>query len=284
MYDVIIETVIDTLKLVPFLFLAFLLLEFFEHKMNDKTRHLIKTAGKLGPGVGSVLGAVPQCGFAAMASSMYATRVITLGTLIAVFLSTSDEMLVIMLSKSDPVIFAKGLIIIAIKVIIGLVAGFIIDFIVSRNKGDSEECIHDFCESHNCHCEHGIVRSAIVHTLKIAGFILIITFVLNFVIHFYGESTLEKLLFKDSIFSPFIPALVGFIPNCASSVIITEMYLANTISFGSCIAGLLTGSGMGLMILFKLNKSMKQNFIIAGIIYLIAVFCGIIFDLFSIII
>lgn len=282
MLDVIIDTLLDAIKLVPFLFASFLLLEFFEHKMTERTHKVIKKAGKLGPLVGSVLGAVPQCGFAAMASSMYTTRVITLGTLIAVFLSTSDEMLIIMLAKQDLAVFTQGMIIIAIKVAIGIFAGFIVDFILrSRNQ---EERIHDFCEIDNCHCEHGIFRSAIHHTVKITVFILVITFVLNTAIHFLGEENLAKVLLKDSFFAPFISALVGFIPNCASSVIITEMFLSGTISFGSCVAGLLTGSGMGLIILFKVNKPMKQNFIIAAIVFVIAVFCGCLIDLFGIVI
>lgn len=278
MLDVIIDTLIDAIKLLPFLFASFLLLEFFEHKMNDRTRGVIKKAGKFGPLAGSVLGAVPQCGFAAMASSMYTTRVITLGTLIAVYLSTSDEMLIIMLAKHDVAVFIQGLIIIAIKIVIGIIAGFVIDFIM-RHKSQDEERIHDFCEIDNCHCEHGIFRSAVHHTVKIFAFILIITFVLNTAIHFLGEENLSKILLKDSYFAPFVSALVGFIPNCASSVVITEMFLSGTISFGSCVAGLLTGSGMGLMILFKVNKPMKQNFIIALIVFVIAVFCGCIIDL-----
>lgn len=282
MFDVIIDTLIDALKLLPFLFASFLLLEFFEHKMNERTRQTIKSAGKLGPLVGGLLGAVPQCGFATMASSMYTTRVVTLGTLIAVFLSTSDEMLVIMIAKNDINVVKQGLIIVAIKILIGVFVGFIVDLVLRRKKLDENERIHDFCENDNCHCEHGIIRSAIHHAFKIFIYILIINFVLNFAFHYLGEENISKILLQNSIFAPVISSIVGFIPNCASSVVITEMYLSGAISFGSCIAGLLTGSGMGLVILFKVNKPIKQNFIIIAILFLTAIVFGSLIDLIGI--
>lgn len=284
MIEVIIDTLLDALKLLPFLFFSFLLLEFLEHKMTDHTHGLIRKAGAFGPVIGGVLGAVPQCGFSAMASSLYATRVITLGTLIAIFLSTSDEMLIIMMASPDTFsAVVKGLIIIAIKVIIGIIAGFIVDFIIRRRNTQHEENIRDFCEIEKCHCEHGIFRSSVHHTVKIILFIFIVSLLLNTAIHYLGEETLSKILLKDSFFAPFLSAIVGLIPNCAASVVITEMYLANAISFGSCLAGLLTGSGVGLLILFKVNRPMKQNFIIALVVYAIGVACGVFADLFEIV-
>lgn len=280
MSEVIIDTFLDGLKLLPFLFFAFLLLEFIEHKMNSRVHRLINKAGVFGPAVGGLLGAVPQCGFSAMASGLYATGVITLGTLISVFLSTSDEMLIIMLASPKKASMAYiGFIIIIIKVIIGIVAGFLTDFILKLRKVKQTEQIRDFCEIENCHCEHGIFRSAVHHTVKILLFILLVTLILNTAIHFLGEETLSKLLLKDSFFAPFLSALVGLIPNCASSVVITEMYINGAVSLGSCIAGLLAGSGMGLLILFKVNRPFKNNIIITLIVYGIGVFCGVLIDL-----
>lgn len=282
MFHVLEHTVLDVLKLVPFVFVSFLFLEFFEHKMSKKTQAVIKKAGKFGPAVGGLFGAVPQCGFSAMASSMYSTKLITLGSLFAVYLSTSDEMLIIALSKNDATAIKKGLLIVLIKVLIGVVAGFVIDLCFVKNQKHEHEHIHEFCQSEHCECEHGIVRSAVRHTIKITLFILIVTLLLNFAIEYLGEENLSKILLKDSVFAPILAAIVGFIPNCASSVVITEMYLANTISFGSCISGLLTATGMGLVILFRVNKKLKENIYITLLLFFIAVACGMLIDLFSI--
>ncbi len=284
MFHVLEHTVLDVLKLIPFVFVSFLFLEFFEHKMSNKTQSVINKAGKFGPIVGGLFGAVPQCGFSAMASSMYSTKLITLGTLLAVYLSTSDEMLIIALSKNDAGAIKKGLIIVLIKVLIGIVVGFVVDLFFNKKENHEHEHIHEFCQSEHCKCEHGIVRSAVRHTIKITLFILIVTLMLNFAIEYLGEENLSKVLLKDSIFAPILAAIVGFIPNCASSVVITEMYLANAISFGSCVSGLLAATGMGLVILFRVNKKLKENIYITLLLFVIAVACGMLIDLFNIII
>lgn len=284
MFHVLEHTILDVLKLVPFVFVSFLFLEFFEHKMSNKTQSVIKKAGKFGPIVGSLFGAVPQCGFSAMASSMYSTKLITLGTLLAVYLSTSDEMLIIALSKNDAGAIKKGLVIVLIKVFIGVFVGFVVDLFFNKKENHDHEHIHEFCQSEHCKCEHGIVRSAVRHTIKITLFILVVTLMLNFAIEYLGEENLSKVLLKDSIFAPILAAIVGFIPNCASSVVITEMYLANAISFGSCVSGLLTATGMGLVILFRVNKKLKENICITLLLFVIAVACGMLIDLFNIII
>ncbi len=277
------HTVIDTLKLLPFLFLVFLFLEYIEHKMSEKNHELIHKAGHFGPLIGGVLGAVPQCGFSAMASNLYATRVITLGTLVSIFLSTSDEMFVIMLaSANEAKVVAKGLIIILIKIIIGLAVGFVIDFILKKKNITEHEKIHDFCEQEHCKCDHGVLRSAIHHTLRVVFFIFIVSFVLNFAIEYFGEEMLAKLLLKNSVFAPVLAGVVGLIPNCASSVIITEMYLSNAISFGSCLSGLLVGSGVGMLILFKVNRPMKKNVQILILVFVIGVLFGVVADLIGI--
>ncbi len=286
MIEVIEDTLIDALKLVPFLFLTYLLMEYLEHKTGDKTKEVIKKSGKLGPLFGAILGIVPQCGFSAAAASLYSGRVITMGTLIAVFLSTSDEMLPILISEAAPISLIVQVLL--IKLVIGAIAGFIIDAVrgliikrkkVSNKEEEAEEAIGHMCEHDHCDCEHGIIKSSIKHTLNILIFIIIITFILNTIVHFIGEENISNAIASVPFVGILVSALFGFIPNCAGSVIITELYLSNLISLGSMMAGLLVGSGIGILVLFKSNKHMKQNFTIAGLLYLIGILSGLIIDL-----
>ena len=280
MLHVLVHTLIDTMKLLPFLFLAYLGIELIEQKAGDKTTKMIKKAGKFGPVLGSLLGVVPQCGFSAAASNLFAGKIITMGTLIAIFLSTSDEMLPILISEAVPA--GTIIMILAIKVIIAIVVGMIVDLIFrKKQKEEAKEEIHKLCDEEHCHCEeHGIIRSSIIHTLQIFVYILIISFVLNIIIHFVGEETIAKLVLNVPVLGPVISSLVGLIPNCASSVILTQVYLENIISIGSMIAGLLVNSGIGILILFRVNKSKKENITILGILYLVGVISGIILDIF----
>lgn len=286
MIEVIEDTLIDALKLVPFLFLTYLLMEYLEHKTGDKTKEVIKKSGKLGPLFGAILGIVPQCGFSAAAASLYSGRVITMGTLIAVFLSTSDEMLPILISEAAPISLIVQVLL--IKLVIGAIAGFIIDAVrgliikrkkVSNKEEEAEEAIGHMCEHDHCDCEHGIIKSSIKHTLNILIFIIIITFILNTIVHFIGEENISNAIASVPFVGILVSALFGFIPNCAGSVIITELYLSNLISLGSMMAGLLVGSGIGILVLFKSNKHMKQNLTIAGLLYLIGIISGLIIDL-----
>ena len=279
MLHVLEHTLIDTIKLLPFLFLAYLVIELIEQKAGDKTTKLIKKSGKFGPVLGSLLGVIPQCGFSAAASNLYAGKIITMGTLIAIFLSTSDEMLPILISESVPV--GTIITILLIKVIIAIFAGVIIDLIFRKKANEeTKEEIHKLCDEEHCHCEeHGIIRSSIKHTLQIFVYILVISLVLNLIIHFIGEETIAKLVLNVPVLGPIISSLVGLIPNCASSVILTQVYLGNIISIGAMIAGLLVNSGIGILILFRVNKSKKENFTILGILYLVGVVSGIILDL-----
>ena len=275
------HTLVEALYTIPFLFLAFLLLEFLEHKMSNKIQQTIQKSGRFGPILASVLGAVPQCGFSAMAANLYATRIITLGTLIAVFLSTSDEMLLIMLSS--PEFAPKGLIIVLIKIIISAIIGFLVD-IICRRFSEEKQTIHEFCEHEHCHCEKGIFRSALIHTLKITLFIIVVQFALNCIMHTFGEDAIADFLSKGGFFTPIISAVVGLIPNCASSVLITELFMSNSISLGSCLSGLLTGSGIGMLILFKANRPMKQNVLILLLSFAVGSVIGIAVDLLGIMI
>lgn len=276
MKEIILDTLIDALKLLPFLFITFLIMEYIEHKFSEKSKDKISKSGKYGPVIGSLLGAIPQCGFSVMATNLYSARIITVGTLISIYLSTSDEMLPILISNGkDANTILK---ILVIKIIIGMLCGFIIDFILRKNKKDNLDIKH-LCEEEHCDCDHGILKSALKHTFSIILFIVIVTFILNLMVHFLGEENIGKLFLKDSIFSPFLSSLIGLIPNCASSVILTELYLSNIISLSSCIGGLLTGSGAALIVLFRVNKNKKDNIKIILMLYIIGVLSGIILSL-----
>lgn len=275
MLDVIIDTLKDGLKLLPFLFLTFLIIEYIEHKLDSEK--IIKKTKKYGPILGGLLGAFPQCGFGVSATNFYITRVISLGTLIAVYLSTSDEMLPIMLATGiDGFTIFK---IIALKVIIGIFFGIIIDLFLRRKKQSDE--IKELCEHENCDCSHSIILSSLKHTINILAFLLIISFILNTCFHYLGEELISKIFLKNNPLSSLISSLVGLIPNCGSSIIITELYLNGTITFGSAMAGLLTGSGVGILVLFKNNKNLKENMLILLLIYVIGVISGILIDLVS---
>lgn len=279
MKEIVLDTLLDALKLLPFLFVAFLIMEYIEHKFNEKSKNKISKAGKFGPIFGSLLGAVPQCGFSVMATNLYATRIITVGTLISIYLSTSDEMLPILISEGAKasVIFE----ILIIKMIIGMVCGFVIDFILRKKHNEKDYEIKDFCLEHHCDCNHGIIKSSVKHTLNIILFIVLITFLLNTGIHYLGEENIGKLFLKDSVFAPFVSSLIGLIPNCGASVIITELYLSGVISFASCISGLLTGSGVALLVLFKVNKNKKDNVKILLTLYLIGAISGLLIEFIS---
>lgn len=282
MKDIIIDTLIDALKLFPFLFIAFLIIELLEHKFNNKTDSIIKKSGKYGPLLGSLFGAFPQCGFSLLATNFYITRIISLGTLISIYLSTSDEMLPILISHKTNI--TSIILILSIKIFIGMVSGLFIDFII-RGKKNKETINYKLCNDDNCDCEEsGPFKSALIHTFKTLLFIIIISFVLNVIMEYKGTEFLEKLFLKDSLFSPFISSVVGLIPNCGASVLITELYINNAISFGALISGLLTGSGVAILVLFKNNPNLKENFKILLIIYLIGSLSGLIINLIKLLI
>ena len=277
MIDVILDALLDTVKILPYLFVTFIVLEFLEHKLEGKNQKILEKNKKVGPLVGGLLGALPQCGFSAVASSLYSSKVITMGTIIAVFLSTSDEMLPIMISEQASITVLLK--IIGFKVLIGIIIGFIVDLIF-RNRKKEESHITEMCNEEHCQCEHdGIVLSGLKHTLKIGFFILLANLFISLVIYFIGEETLSNLLLNKNILTYFIASLIGLIPNCASSVIITELYLSNLITIGTLLSGLLTGSGLGILLLFRNNKNMKENITILSIIYFVGVLIGIIVDI-----
>ena len=280
--EVLQDTAIDTIKLLPFLFITYLIMEYIEHKTSNKVKDVIKKSGKFGPLLGAIVGVFPQCGFSVSATNLYAGRVITLGTLISVYLATSDEMLPILLTEAVPAgtIFT----ILGIKLVLGIVAGFIIDFVIrmfrKEKVEEQEEKIEEICEQEHCHCEEGIVTSAIKHTLNITIFIFFITLVLNGIIAYIGEDTIAHFISKNVILGPIVAGLIGLIPNCASSVILTELFISNVISMPVLISGVAVNAGVGLLVLFKTNKNAKENLKIVGLLYIIGVLAGIILELF----
>lgn len=277
--DVILDTLLDTAKMLPFLFCVYLLIEYLEHKASDRLPRALRKMGPFGPIGGALLGSLPQCGFSVAASNLYSGRLISLGTLIAVFVATSDEAIPILLSHPEG---AKKLVpLIGVKIAVAIAAGIAVDLIIRLTKGrrnEEAEPYHDLCEDCGCE-EHGVFYSALKHTVKITVFVFAVSLILGLGIELIGENALNRLLMTDSPLQPLLTALIGLIPNCAASVILTDLYAAGSLSFGSVIAGLSTGAGMGLMVLFKTNKNLRENITVAGVLYLIGATAGEILNL-----
>lgn len=283
--EIILDSVTDSLKLIPFLLLTYLAMEYLEHRTGDGTRRLIGRLGKPGmdkrgrrrpgpgPVAGALLGVVPQCGFSAAASNLYAGRVITLGTLLAVYLSTSDEMLPILISQRAPAGMIMG--ILSVKAVIGMAAGLGVDLLLGRRGVAEQECIHDICEQEGCHCERGIFRSAVSHTLQISFFIFVVNLLLNLVLQSVGEEVLAGLVQNRPVLGPLLAGIVGLIPNCAGSVALTQLYMEGAMSTGAVLAGLLANSGVGFLVLVRVNHDRKENLKILGLLYGIGVAAGI---------
>lgn len=278
-FDVLADAVIDTLKILPFLFVAFLVIEFLEHKAQDKIKHLFTRAGSAGPLIGTLLGCIPQCGFSVMCANLYSSGIIALGTLVAVFLSTSDEAVILLATAENG--SYEILRLIASKIIIALIFGYAIYFIEKKKHKPHHHHSHDLCEHDHCGCEEngGVLRPALIHTIKVFGFLLLFTILIDFFVAFVGTDRLSHLLLSDSVFQPFLSAIIGFIPNCASSILLTQLYIEGTLSFGALIAGLCTNAGAGVLILFRDKTKIKENLKIVGIMYFCAVIPGIILHL-----
>lgn len=271
------HTIEDTLSLIPFLFVAFLLIELIEHKLIKNTKKLISKQNKFGPLIGSLVGIIPQCGFSVLATNLYITRILSLGTLVSIYLSTSDEMIPILLSEN--VSFEIILKLLIPKFLIGMISGFVIDYLFKKEK--KEKVNYEICDTEHCHCDkENIIFSSLKHTLKTYLFVFIVTFILNYIMDTFGNEFIEKIFLKENIFAPFISSLIGLIPNCGASVILTELYINNIISYSSVISGLLTGSGVAILVLFKNNKDLKENINILLLTYFIGAFSGVIINLF----
>ncbi|WP_294464575.1 putative manganese transporter [uncultured Anaerofustis sp.] len=274
-WDSFVDAFMDSIKIFPFLLITYIVLEYIEHKTSDKLVHIIEHAGILGPILGGIFGIVPQCGFSTAAANFYAGRIVTLGTLISIFLSTSDEMLPIMISNNAPI--SMILKVLLLKMFIGIIFGIVLDLIFRKRSlngkmhmGETDNHMHDDCSE-----SESFIMSAIKHTLNIFVFIFIISFVLNIIIAFIGEDNLSNFIFNTPIIGSLLAGLVGLIPNCAASVVITDLYLKGAICFGAMMSGLLSSAGVGLLVLFKVNKDKLENIKIVSILYFISIFCGI---------
>lgn len=308
--DALADSVIDTLKLIPFLFVTYLAMEALEHFASNKVREAVERAGTAGPVVGALLGALPQCGFSAMAATLFSGRVVTAGTLVAVILSTSDEMIPVFAAHQEPA--SRMLSIIAIKVVLGIVAGLLLDVALRllHRAGDGHAHIHELCEREHCHCEEadeldddeghdgrgdhdehhehahhhghshshhgawGIVRSACVHTIQVTAFIFFISLLFGLIIESLGVDSIRSMLAYHPVRATFIAALVGLIPNCGASVAIAELFLDGTLATGPMLAGLLSSGGVGLLVLWRTNADARQNVYVTLLVYGVAVLAG----------
>ena len=276
----ILHTLEDTAKVVPFLFLTYLFMEFLEHKAGGAPERWLRGSGKVGPLIGGALGVLPQCGVSAAATGFYTGRMITTGTLIAVYLSTSDEMLPILVSSGAPIPTILKLLV--TKLVIGIGAGFAIDGItrlVRKNKTDEQEPgIEELCERENCDCGDRFVLSALKHTVYITVFLLAFTFLLNLGIELIGEENIKSIVLDRPVLGSVLAALVGLIPNCASSVALTSLFVDGVLSSGALLSGLMVNAGIGLAILFRNNRPIKDSWRVVGILFGISVLCGILID------
>jgi hypothetical protein len=280
--EILLHTLIDTAKLLPFLFLSYLLMEFLEHRSGNAAEGWLQRSGKIGPLFGGLCGILPQCGFSAAASGLYSGRIITVGTLLSVYLATSDEMLPILISHgADPLLILKLL---GSKLLVGVVAGFAVDALYRlirrrRHYPEQEPQIEELCEREHCRCEDHFALSALKHTLQIALFILLFNLLLNLVIHGVGEEKLGTLLSDLPVLGNVLAALVGLIPNCASSVVLTELYLASILPVGATLSGLLVNAGIGLVVLFRNNRPFSDSLRVLLLLLLIGISVGILVDL-----
>lgn len=293
MLDVILDTLKDFGIVLPFLFLSYLFMEWLESRAGAGSRRLIAGSGRFAPALGGLLGAIPQCGFSAAAAGLYAGRVLSLGTLYAVFLSTSDEMLPILISeRAAPLLILK---ILAVKVVCGIFFGFLTDLVLSffRKKReappaaapaatDGEDPTACPCGCVDCGGKRGwkpILLSSLLHTAKIAAYLFATVFILNTVVFFVGEERLSDLLSSVPVLPQAAAALVGLIPNCAASVVVTELFVKGALSAGSMLAGLLSGAGIGTLILYRVNRPMRQNVAIVAVLWAMGFSVGLLFDL-----
>jgi len=268
------HALLDSLKILPFLLLTYLAIELIEHHAEEKTVALINQAGRFGPVIGGALGAIPQCGFSTATANLYAGGLITRGTLLAVFLSTSDEMLPILISNSMPLDFILKILL--FKALAGMLAGFLLDGFERRFMSPRHRHIHDMCEEEGCRCEDGVLKSALRHTLKIFLFIFAVSFLLGLAVESVGHERLAAFILNRPVLGELLAGLIGLIPNCAASVVITQLYLQGGMSLGAMLAGLLTGSGVGLLVLFRMEHNWKSSLQTLCILYLSGVTLGLI--------
>lgn len=278
--DALRDAALDSLKILPFLLAAFLLIELLEHHAGDKISRFFRRSGKAGPLAGALLGCIPQCGFSVLSADLYAGGVISLGSLIAVFLSTSDEAIILLAAEGGH--FADIARLLLSKVVIALLAGYGVDLLFRKRTRQAEKQ-KTFCAHSHCGCEEhgGIWRAVLRHTAQVFAFVLLFTFLLTFGMKALGEERISTLFLTDSVWQPLLTALFGFLPNCAASVLLTRLYLGGTVGFGAAVAGLCTSAGAGLLVLFRENRSVRENLKILGILYTVSVLSGFLLQAFG---
>lgn len=272
-----------TLSIIPFLYLTYLLMEFLERRAGGAMERIVAGAGRFGPLLGALLGVVPQCGFSAVGAGLYAGRVITMGTLLAIFLSTSDEMLPLLISSGAPITLMLK--ILASKAVIAAIAGFAVDAItriVRRGKKEKLRIV-EMCSAGHCNCDRqSIWLASLVHTLKITASVFAVSLALEIVLELLGEDFLAGILTGKPVIGCLFAAIVGLLPNCASSVAITQLYLSGVITSGAMLSGLLVGAGIGILVLLRANRPLKDTLRIIAILFTIGIAAGLLFDLLSI--
>ena len=273
--DVLMDAAIDSVRMLPFLFAAFCLLEAMERHAGNFSQRVLTGIRGAGPLLGAVLGCVPQCGFSVLAANLFSGGMISAGTLLAVFLSTSDEAILMIMGQPE----SAGVIgkLLLVKVVIAVIAGYLIDFCFPKLFSEKKE-IHDLCEKESCGCghSHGVILPAWNHTLKLFIYIFLFSACLNLVLEVAGIGKVESLFWSGSVFQPILTALIGFVPNCAASVLLTELYIKGVIGFAAAVAGLCTSAGVGLVVLWRVNRNRKENIKMMGVLYGVAVVAGII--------
>ena len=279
------DTIKDTVTLIPFLFITYLAMEWLEDKTEEQSVSMLSRISKFSHVLGAGIGLIPQCGFSAGAASLYSGGVITAGTLIAVFLSTSDEMIPIFISSSvAPATIGK---ILALKFAIALISGIAVDAAshVIRYGFHADKHIHDLCEREQCGCEDeegGILHSALVHTFKITGFIFLISLALSLVLGYAGEETVASILTGAPLLATILTGVIGLIPNCAASVAIAQLYLEGLLTCGQLMSGLLVGAGVGLLVLFRTNSHHKENIAVTMALLALGICWGVLIDILGI--
>ena len=287
------DAICDSIHLIPFLFIIFVLIEAFENYFSHKIKNISSYSKKFGPIIGSILAGLPQCGFSVVATPLYINKVITRGTLIAIYISTSDEAIPILLSHPEQ--FKVILPLLFIKICLGIFTGYLVDIIYPQKDFNPAEHRHDVheeenddeigCCSHHIHAAKHRKRELIFHPLKhtfnIFTMILVISLGLNYCFDAFGNDLLNKILLNNTIFQPIIASFVGLIPNCAVSVLLTMLYMSGVLSFASVIAGLSSGAGLGLIVLIKRNNNIKDTGKIIAILLGISIIAGLVIALFS---
>lgn len=272
--DVLMDAAMDSVRMLPFLFAAFCLLEAMEKHAGNFSQRVLTGIRGAGPVLGAVLGCVPQCGFSVLAANLFSGGMISAGTLLAVFLSTSDEAILMILGQPESAGVVGRLLL--TKVLIAVAAGYLVDLCFPKMFAGKKE-IHDLCEKDSCGCghSHGVLLPAWNHTIRLFVYILAFSACLNLILEVGGIGKVESLFWSGSIFQPVLTALIGFIPNCAASVLLTELYMKGVISFAAAVAGLCTSAGVGLVVLWRVNRDQKENLKLMGVLYAVAVVSGI---------